>query len=112
MTVDIEAGTSLTLKVGGNFINIGPAGVFISGTMVMINSGGSAGSGSGSSPQSPQDPRDAVDADAGQVGAVPTLTQVQPAPPPRPKVFSPAAQVLIDSNKSAAPYCEVCNSGK
>ncbi len=112
MTVVIEAGTSLTLKVGGNFINIGPAGVYISGTMVMINSGGSAGSGSGSSPQSPTAPRDAVDADPGQVGAVPTLTQVPQGPPPRPKVFSPAAQVLIDSNKSASPYCEVCNSGE
>ncbi len=111
MTVVIEAGTSLTLKVGGNFINIGPAGVFISGTMVMINSGGSAGSGSGSSPQSPKDPRDAVDADAGQVGAVPTLTQVQPAPPPRPKVFSPQARALVNGSQSGAAVCGVCNGG-
>jgi type VI secretion system secreted protein VgrG len=46
----IEAGTQLSLKVGGNFIDIGPAGVSIKGTMVMINSGGAAGSGAGSSP--------------------------------------------------------------
>jgi len=56
MTVVIEAGVQLTLKVGGNFVDIGPTGVSIQGTMVMINSGGSAGSGSGSSPDSPQDP--------------------------------------------------------
>ena len=34
-------------------MNIGPTGVSIQGTLVMINSGGSAGSGSGASPSSP-----------------------------------------------------------
>jgi type VI secretion system secreted protein VgrG len=56
MTAVIEAGVQLTIKVGGNFIDISPAGVSIQGTMVMINSGGAAGSGSGSSPESAQDP--------------------------------------------------------
>ena len=55
MTLVLEAGASLTLKVGGNYVNINPAGVFITGTMVMINSGGSAGSGSGASPQPPEE---------------------------------------------------------
>jgi type VI secretion system secreted protein VgrG len=55
----IEAGAQLTLKVGGNFVDINPAGVTIQGTMVMINSGGAAGSGSGSSPQTPKDPDEA-----------------------------------------------------
>ena len=59
MTAVIEAGVELTLKVGGNFVSISPAGVSIQGTLVMINSGGAAGSGSGSSPQSPQDPTEA-----------------------------------------------------
>ncbi|MGA2723876.1 MAG: type VI secretion system tip protein VgrG [Bryobacteraceae bacterium] len=59
MNLVIESGTMLTLKVGGNFININPAGVFVSGTMVMINSGGSAGSGSGASPQDPKPPTEA-----------------------------------------------------
>ena len=59
MNLVIESGTMLTLKVGGNFININPAGVFVSGTMVMINSGGSAGSGSGASPQDPKAPTEA-----------------------------------------------------
>jgi type VI secretion system secreted protein VgrG len=49
-TVVIEAGTQISLKVGGNFVDIGPSGVTIVGTMVLINSGGSAGSGAGSSP--------------------------------------------------------------
>ncbi len=59
MTMVLEAGMQLTLKVGGNFIDIGPAGVTIVGTMVMINSGGAAGSGCGSSPTSPKDPDEA-----------------------------------------------------
>ena len=46
MKVVIEAGVQLTIKGAGGFIDIGPAGVTISGTMVLINSGGSAGSGS------------------------------------------------------------------
>ena len=73
MKVVIEAGTQLTLKVGGNFIDINPAGVNIVGTMVLINSGGSAGSGSGASPAEPaeshetkrHDPTPADDAKSG-----------------------------------------------
>ena len=59
MTVVIEAGMQLTLKGAGGFVDIGPTGVTIQGTMVMINSGGAAGSGSGSSPSSPTDPKQA-----------------------------------------------------
>jgi type VI secretion system secreted protein VgrG len=52
----LEAGAQLSLKVGGSFVDINPGGVFISGPMVMINSGGSAGSGAGCSPAAPQSP--------------------------------------------------------
>jgi type VI secretion system secreted protein VgrG len=55
-TVVIEAGVQLTLKVGGNFIDISPAGVAIQGTMVLINSGGAPGTGTGASPAAPSDP--------------------------------------------------------
>jgi type VI secretion system secreted protein VgrG len=64
-TMVLEAGAQLSLKVGGNFIDIGPAGVTIFGTMVMINSGGSAGSGGGSSPTSPTAPDEADDGNKG-----------------------------------------------
>jgi type VI secretion system secreted protein VgrG len=57
MNVVIEAGMELTIKASGGFINIGPAGVAISGTLVLINSGGAAGSGSGASPQNPSAPQ-------------------------------------------------------
>jgi len=127
----IEAGVSVTMKVGGNFINISPAGVTISGTMVLINSGGAAGSGSGSNPESPRDPKEADNAEAGQ------RTQIKrPPPPPNPfsigalaarsmpgqaggsggtigeigaAVASAMAQTLSSAAKSAAPFCEICS---
>ena len=59
MKVVIEAGMELTLKGPGGFIDIGPSGVVIQGTTVLINSGGAAGAGSGSSPAAPQDAQEA-----------------------------------------------------
>ena len=56
MKIIIEAGMQLSLIGPGGFIDIGPAGVTIQGTMVKINSGGAAGSGSGSSPVAPDPP--------------------------------------------------------
>jgi len=56
ISVVIEGGIDLTLKAGGSFVHIGPAGVAISGPMVLINSGGAAGSGSGASPTAPTAP--------------------------------------------------------
>jgi type VI secretion system secreted protein VgrG len=73
MTMVLEAGMQLSLKAGGSFIDIGPAGIAISGSpLVMINSGGSAGSGSGSSPTSPDapaDPKDPTDPDEADDGS-------------------------------------------
>ncbi len=102
--VTLEAGTSLTLKVGGNFININPGGIFIKGTMVMINSGGAAGAGSGSNPTVPRNP---VEADNAQPGTNPRLTPKPP--PPRPTFLSPAATVLITAAQTGATFCEICS---
>lgn len=68
MSVVIEAGMELTLKAAGGFINIGPAGVAISGTMVMINSGGAAGTGSEGTVNDPADPKAPDEADDGSKG--------------------------------------------
>jgi type VI secretion system secreted protein VgrG len=63
MKLIIEAGMQLSLKGPGGFVDIGPAGVTIQGTLVNINSGGSAGSGGGSSPAEPQDAKEAKPAE-------------------------------------------------
>lgn len=60
MSVIIEA-MQVSLKGAGGFVDVGPAGVAIQGTMVLINSGGAAGSGSGASPDAPRDPDEADD---------------------------------------------------
>ena len=104
-TMTLETGTSLTLKVGGNFININSTGIFIKGTMVMLNSGGAAGSGSGSNPDPPKEPTEADKADPGARIALPPPM----APPPRPNFVSPAALVLIDAATSGKPFCEICS---
>src|SRR4029077_18580980 len=56
MKVIIEAGMQLSLKGPGGFVDIGPSGVTIQGTLVNINSGGSHAPGTAASPQAPEKP--------------------------------------------------------
>lgn len=82
MKVVIEAGMQITLKGPGGFVDIGPAGVTIQGTMVLINSGGAAGSGSPVGLVSPQAPEEALIADNADPGSkAPTYkTQIRNMP--------------------------------
>jgi type VI secretion system secreted protein VgrG len=72
MGIVIECPVGITLSSGANSIDIGPAGVFITGTpFAFINSGSSPASTndpSGGSPDSPQDPKDPDTADDGSKG--------------------------------------------
>jgi type VI secretion system secreted protein VgrG len=104
MNVVIEAGMSITLKAGGGFIVVGPAGVTISGTPVLINSGGAAGSGSGCSPHPPKVPLEADKAEPGQKPEPPKAKK-----PGKPVKYSPAALVMKKASKSGMPFCEVCS---
>lgn len=88
MGIVLEA-TQVTLKSGGNFVNVGPAGVSIKGTMVQINSSGAAGSGGGASPGAPKDPTEADKDEAGQSTAAPS-----PPPPAEPPNFAQLANVV------------------
>jgi type VI secretion system secreted protein VgrG len=104
MNVVIEAGMSITLKAGGGFIVVGPAGVTISGTPVLINSGGSVGSGSGSSPESPKMPMEADTAKPGKKEKLGSTGAAKAAP------LSPCAQaqVMREAAKTGTPFCEKC----
>ncbi len=68
MNVVIEAMTGLTIKVGGSFVTINPAGVQIQGPIVLINSGGAALSGTPGNLVSPISPLAAVIADDAKSG--------------------------------------------
>ncbi len=99
MNTVVESNTSLTLKVGGNFINISSGGIFVKGMMVMINSGGMAGSGSGVSPNSPEDPLEADDAVAG----VEVAAKTNPPPPP-PQDFTPLGGGLSNASQNGTAF--------
>ena len=120
-TVVLEAGASLSLKVGGNFVSINPGGIFIKGTMVMINSGGSAGSGSGASPQAPKPPKEVAKSQGGSATQAPTKSApgappgaAAPGAPAASKPTggapaSPQAEIFKSAAESGTPFCEVCN---
>ena len=63
-TVAIEGGVQVSLKAGSSFVDIGPAGVSISGSMVLINSGGSAASAGSALAASPTAPTEAKKEDS------------------------------------------------
>ena len=95
MNVVLEAGISITLKAGGGFIVVGPAGVTISGTPVLINSGGSAGSGSGCSPATPSLPDEADNAEPGDAVQMVAAESI-----------SAQAQTLVNAAESGVPFCD------
>jgi type VI secretion system secreted protein VgrG len=115
MNVVIEAGMSVTLKAGGGFIVVGPAGVTISGTPVLINSGGSAGSGAGCSPDTPTKPEPATTWEPGEAGrsaaAPPPTTTPETIAPTQPgAVPSPQATAMRSAAETGTPFCEICGS--
>lgn len=122
-TLVLESGTTLSLKVGGNFITIDPSGVSIKGTMVMINSGGSAGTGSGASPVKAEAPKEAHPSEGGKENQKPQTKTAQASAggaggggggggggaPPAPPAPSPQAKMFESAAESGTPFCEICN---
>lgn len=102
LTSVVEAGTSMTLKVGGNFININPAGIFIKGTMVMINSGGASMSGTACQPDSPADPKEADEAQAGT-----TIKAQEAGSPPDYSTYSPSGKAMWNASQRGTPFVAV-----
>jgi type VI secretion system secreted protein VgrG len=107
MVVVIEAGMQLSLKAGSNFIDIGPSGISIQGTMVNINMGGSPASGAGAQAASPSDPSDpdavtdATEAADAQPGS--SDTAMTAPTPPTATQFSASAIALQEAADSGAP---------
>jgi type VI secretion system secreted protein VgrG len=110
MKVIVEAGTQITLKVGGNFVDIGPAGVTIVGTMVKINSGGAPGSASPGSLVPPLDPDEAEIADNADPGSDSPTYKNQRRQIPAPKVptyTKPSHKPKSPKNKNKKSWIEI-----
>ncbi len=103
MNVVIEAGASITLKAGGGFVVVGPTGVAISGTPVLINSGGAAGSGAGISPTPPTAAQVAADAQPGEAGDASASPASLAA-----VAVSPITVALKQAAQNGTPFCEQC----
>ncbi len=100
MNLVIESGTTLTLKVGGSFINLNAGGVYISGPMILLNSGGAAGTGAGSTPALPLSPHEADRAVPGKMSK----------PKPKRVKYSRAARCMKKAAKKRLPFVEITPS--
>lgn len=103
MNVVIEAMTGLTLKVGGNFVTINPAGVQIVGTLVLVNSGGAALSGVAGKLVSPMAALEALVADKAIPGAIAPV----PASVPAPTSAAPSHDPNAEENKKKTSWIEI-----
>jgi type VI secretion system secreted protein VgrG len=93
--IEINSPSGVTLKCGGNFVTVSPAGVAISGSMVLINSGGSALSGTAVSALSPTAPKAPVE-------------PLKPGTTALPKLMSGAGRAAA----AAAPAAEAVDSAQ
>jgi type VI secretion system secreted protein VgrG len=110
MTLVLEAGMQLSLKVGGNFIDINPAGIFIQGMMVNINSGGAPGVGPGAQPVAPTAPKETEIADKAEPGSVSETYRAQRAamtPEQQAAANAPLHDPESEENKEKKHWIEI-----
>jgi type VI secretion system secreted protein VgrG len=108
MKIVIDAGMDITLKAGGSFVRLNAGGVTIKGTMVKINSGGSAASVKKAKPKVPAQPKEADDAKPGEKFKA----------PPAPETWEPvsldfptltAQKITLETAaKNGTPFCGTC----
>jgi type VI secretion system secreted protein VgrG len=95
MTFAVDAAAGLCLSCGSSFISLTPAGIFIQGPLLMLNSGGAPISAKAARP-----------ADAAPVPEVTKAESVSIAesPPVKPATQRPRAGALADAARSGAPF--------
>ncbi len=104
-SVVIEAGSELTLKVGGNFIKIDDQGITILGTVVNINSGGSAGVGTAIALKPPGATLTADDVLPGRDVTYTGGEDPAPPPPEQPRKKPSWIEIeLVDEVGQPVPY--------
>ncbi len=108
MKIVIDAGMDLTLKAGGSFVRINASGVTIKGTMVKINSGGSAASVKKAKPKGPSQPKEADDAKPGEKFKAPAAPETwEPVSLDFPTLT--AQKITLETAaKNGTPFCAAC----
>jgi type VI secretion system secreted protein VgrG len=98
----------LTLKAGGSFIRLNAGGVTIKGTMVKINSGGSAASVKKAKPKCPAQPKEADDAKPGEKFKAPSPPETwEPVSLDFPTLT--AQKITLETAaKNGTPFCGTC----
>jgi type VI secretion system secreted protein VgrG len=115
MKVVLEGTTNVTVKVGGNFVVISPAGVDINGTMTKINAGGSPQSGSGASPQGPaagEDPDEWSGEDFKDELTGGSSEEDSHENEEAKTCESPAGEALESAAEEGTPFCEECEAAR
>lgn len=111
IVLEAESTGEICLKVGSNFIQIKPDGIYIKGTMVYINSGGSPTPAPTPPESHPKDPALADDSKPGflsALGAVPTPPP--PTPEPRDRAAGKGPFATQDAAAKAALHAANPNS--
>ncbi|SHI95509.1 hypothetical protein VA7868_04629 [Vibrio aerogenes CECT 7868] len=122
----LQAGSEITIKVGGSFVKLDPGGVSVVGPAINLNSGGSAGSGSGYGGEDAvmpkilealEPPEELVPPDiTGMTGAeaviVDYVEKEKPAAKQTPKRSPQLVSRQLSTLSTKAPVCEVCEEAK
>ncbi|WP_194721739.1 type VI secretion system Vgr family protein [Noviherbaspirillum malthae] len=95
MTLALDADAGLSLRCGASFISMTPAGIFIQGPLLMLNSGGAPVTAKPARPGKPKAVKQAADA-AG--------ISIAEGPPVRPATQQPRAGSLADAARSGTPF--------
>jgi len=108
MKIVIDAGMDITLKAGGSFVRINAGGVTIKGTMVKINSGGSAASVKKAKPKGPAQPKEADDAKPGEKFKAPAAPETwEPVSLDFPTLT--AQKITLETAaKNGTAFCATC----
>lgn len=95
MTIAMDASAGLSLRCGSSFISLTPAGIFIQGPMVMLNTGGSPLTAKAARPGKAKAVQKASKADA---------ISMDESPPVKPATQQPRAGALADAARTGAPF--------
>ncbi len=113
-SIKLDATSGIEIKCGGSSVVIAQDGVYITGTMVYINSGSgspvNASAASPSSAQSPALPEDPEPADNAEPGEPAEAAASSPADTSQQQ--TPAAAVLRQAAQDGTPFCEECERAR